>query len=77
MGQTQRKHHLALPQGNGVDDRGLDFFRHHRVVGLDQADLRGHLHRDVARQLQIVQLLFKARAHIVQVLGCLSVLGQA
>ena len=76
MGDAQGQHHLVLPQGDGVHDGGLNLLGHHRVVGLDQADLRAHLDGDVAGQLQIVELFLKAVAHIGQVAGGLGILGQ-
>ena len=32
--QTEGEHHLALPERDGVDQRGLDFLDHHGVVVL-------------------------------------------
>ena len=57
MIQGQSHDHLVFPQGDGVDDGGVDLFRHQRVVVLHHADLRGHLHGDRAGQLQVVDLL--------------------
>ena len=76
MGQTQRQHHLVLPQRDGVDDGGLDLLSHHGVVVLQQADLGAHLQADVPGQLQIVQLFLKALALVRQITGGLSILGQ-
>ena len=77
MGQTQCQHHLVLPQGDGVDDGGLDLLSHHGVVVLQQADLRPHLQADVAGQLQIIELLFKAFALVGQITSRLCILRQA
>ena len=77
MGQTQCQHHLVLPQRDGVDDGGLDLFRHHGVVVLQKADLRAHLQADVASELQIVELFLKPLALVGQIAGCLCVLRQA
>ena len=74
---AQRQDHLALPQRNGVDQGGLDLFRHQRIVVLDHPDLRRHLQADDPGQLQIVQLLLKALALIGKVVGPLRVLRQA
>ena len=76
MGNAQRQHHLVLPQRDGVDDGGLDLLGHHRVIGLDQPDLGAHLDRNIAGQLQIVQLFLKPVAEIGQIAGCLCILGQ-
>ena len=76
MGDAQGQDHLVFPQGDGVDDGGLDLLGHHRVIALDQADLRAHLDGDVAGQLQVVQLLLKAVTQVGQVAGSLSILGQ-
>ena len=46
----QEMHYLVLPQGDGVHNGGLDLFGHHRIVGLDQADLWAHLDGDIAEQ---------------------------
>ena len=67
--------HLALPQRDGVDDGGLDALGEHIVVGLHQADLRAHLHGDHARELEIVDALFKALNELAEVVGSLSVGG--
>ena len=76
MGDAQRQHHLVLPQRDRVHDGRLDLLGHHRVVGLDQADLRAHLDGHIAGQLQIVELLFKAVTQVGQVAGGLGILGQ-
>ena len=76
MVHAEPQHHLALPEGNGVHDGGLDLLGHEKVVVLDHADLRGHLQRDRARQLKIVQLLFKAADEVREVVHSLRVLGQ-
>lgn len=77
VGQTQCQHHLVLPQGDGVDDGGLDLLCHHGVVVLQQADLRPHLQADVAGQLQIIELLLKAFALVGQITSRLCILRQA
>ena len=77
MGQAQGQHHLVLPQGDGVHDGGLDLFRHHGVVVLQQPDLGAHLQADVAGQLQIIQLFLKALALVGKVAGGLCILRQA
>ena len=76
MGNAQRQHHLVLPQRDGVDDGSLDLLGHHRVIGLDQPDLGAHLDRNIAGQLQIVQLFLKPVAEIGQIAGRLCILGQ-
>ena len=76
MGDAQRQHHLVLPQRDRVHDGRLDLLGHHRVVGLDQADLRAHLDGHIAGQLQIVELLLKAVTQVGQVAGGLGILGQ-
>ena len=71
VGQTQCQHHLVLPQRDGVDDGGLDLFRHHGVVVLQKADLGAHLQADVAGELQIVELFLKPLAMVGQIAGSL------
>ena len=73
---AQRQHHLALPQRDGVHQRGLDLLDHQRVVVLQQAGLGTHLDGHHAGQLQIVQLLFKAVAQVHQIVVRLGILGQ-
>ena len=73
---AQGQHHLALPQGNGVHQGGLDLLNHLGVVVLQQAGLGPHLHGHHAGQLQVVELLFKAVAQVHQVVVCLGVLGK-
>ena len=73
---AQPQHHLALPEGDGVHDGGLDLLGHEKVVILDHADLRGHLQGDRAGQLQIVQLLLKAADEVREIVHGLRVLGQ-
>ena len=51
--------------------------RHQRIVILHQADLRRHLDGNHARQLQIVQLLFKAAAQRGEIVCRLRILWQA
>ena len=77
VGHTQGQHHLALPQGNGVHQSGLDFLRHDLIVILHQADLGAHLDADHPGQFQVVELLLKALAHSVHIVGRLGVLGEA
>ena len=77
MCHAQGQNHLVLPQGDGVHNGGLDLFSHHRIVGLDQADLWAHLDGDIAGQLQVIQLLFKAVALVGQVAGGLGIFRQA
>ena len=76
MGHAQRQNHLVFPQRDGVDDGGLNFLRHHGVVGLDEANLRAHLDGDVAGQLEIIQLFLEPVAQIGQIAGGLRVLRQ-
>jgi len=71
--KAEGEHHLVFPQGDGVGDRGLDFFYHHAVVGLDKAYLRAHLYADVPGELQVVELLVEAVAAFGQVIGGLGV----
>ena len=73
---AQGQHHLALPQGDGVHQGGLDLLDHQRVVVLQKPGLGAHLHGYHAGQLQIVQLLLKAVAQVHQVVVGLGVLGQ-
>ena len=73
---AQPQHHLALPEGDGVHDGGLDLLGHKKVVILDHADLRGHLQGDRAGQLKIVQLLLKAADEVREIVHGLRVLGQ-
>ena len=68
--------HLVFPQGDGVEDRGLDLLDERGVVVLDHADLRGGLQRDHARELEIVELLFEPDALVLKVVGRLRILGQ-
>ena len=74
---AQRQHHLALPQGDGVHQRGLDLLDHQRVVVLQKPGLRAHLNGHYAGQLQIVELLLKAVAQAHQIVVRLGVLRQA
>ena len=76
MCQTQCQHHLILPQRDGVHDGGLDLFRHHGVVVLQQTDLGAHLQADIAGQFQIIQLFLKTLALVGKVAGGLCVLRQ-
>ena len=73
----QCQHHLALPQGNGVHQRGLDLLDHQGIVILQQTGLRTHLNGHHTGQLQIVDLLFKPVAHADQVVIGLCILGKA
>ena len=77
MSNAQSQHHLAFPQRDRIHQRGLNFFRHQRIVILHQADLRRHLDGNHARQLQIVQLLFKAAAQRGEIVCRLRILWQA
>ena len=72
--QPQSQHHLALPQGDGIHQRGLDLFQHQCVVVLDQPGLRAHLDRNHPGQLKIVDLLFKTIAEVGIVVVPLSIL---
>ena len=74
---AQVQHHLALPQGNGVDQRGLNLLGHERVVVLEHADLGTHLQGHHPGQLQVVELLLKAVDEVGIVVGRLGVLGLA
>ena len=74
---AQRQHHLALPQRDGIHQRGLDLLDHQRIVVLQQPGLGSHLDRHHAGQLQIVQLLFKPVAHSHQIIVGLRILGKA
>ena len=74
---AEGKHHLALPEGDGVDDAGLDLLHEQRVIVLDQADLGSHLDGDHAGQLQVIQLLLEAVDHVGVIAGRLRVLRQA
>ena len=74
MLQAEGQHHLALPQGDGVHQRGLDLLQHLGVVVLQQAGLGAHLHRDHPGQLQIVELLLEPVQQVCKVVAGLSVL---
>ena len=76
MIHRQAEDHLALPQGDRVDDGGADLLGHEGVVVLDQTDLRGHLQGDRTRQLKVVDLLFEAADHVGKVVRGLRVLGE-
>ena len=67
--------HLALPKGNCVHNGGLYFFNHHRVVVLNQANLRCHLNGDVSGEFKVINLLFEPCAHIGKIACLLSILG--
>ena len=71
---AQSQHHLALPQGDGVDQGGLDLLNHQRVVILQHPGLGAHLDGHHPRQLQIVELLLKPVAHLHHVVIRLGVL---
>ena len=77
MLDANRQHHLALPERNRVDQRGLDLFRHCSIVALDQSDLGRHLHGNRPRQLQVVNLFLKTIAQLCQILRLLRVLRQS
>ena len=68
--------HLALPEGDSVDDSGLDLFRHDRIRRLDHADLGTRLHCHGPGEHQIMKLLLEAVAHLCVILGRLCVLGK-
>ena len=72
---AEREHHLAFPQGDGIHDGGLDFLDKRDLVVLHETDLRRRLHGDGAGEVQIAKLLLEARAHGLEVLRSLSVLG--
>ena len=72
--QSQGQHHLALPQGDGIHQGGLDLLHHQRVVVLQQPGLGPHLDGDHPGQLQIVELLFKPLAHLREIVVGLGVL---
>ena len=74
MGHAKSQHHLALPQGNGVHQGGLDFLHHQRVVVLEQPGLGAHLDGDHPGQLQVVELFLKPLAHLHLVVVGLGVL---
>ena len=74
MLQPQGQHHLALPQGDGVHQGGLDLLQHQGVVVLDQPSLRAHLDGDHPGELQIVELLLKAVTQVGIVVVFLCVL---
>ena len=77
MLQANGDDHLVLPERNGVDDRGLDLFRHDSVGVLDHPDLGTCLHGDHTGQIQIIQLLLEAVAHFGIVPGRLGILLQS
>ena len=72
---AEREHHLALPQRNGVHDGGLDLLDERDLVVLHEADLRRRLHGDGAGEVEIAKLFLEARAHGLEVLRSLGVLG--
>ena len=74
--QRQSQHHLVLPEGDGVDDRGADLLGHQAVVILHHADLRCHLHGDGARQLKVVYLLLEAAYEVCEIVRGLRVFGK-
>ena len=74
MLQPQGEDHLALPQGDGIHQRGLDLLQHQSVVVLDEPGLGAHLDGDHPGQLQVVELLFKPGAQIGQIVVGLGVL---
>ena len=74
---TDGDDHLALPERNSVDDRGLDLLRHNGIRRLDHPDLGAGLHSDSPGELEIVQLLLEAVAHLGVVLCRLGILGKA
>ena len=61
---TQAQHHLALPQGDGVHQGGLDLLQHQGVVVLEQTGLGAHLDGDHPGELQVVDLLLKPAAQV-------------
>ena len=70
--QSQGQNHLALPEGDGVDQAGLNLFNHQGVVILQHPGLGPHLQGDHPGQLQVVELFLKAVAqadHVVVRLG--------
>ena len=75
--QAQRQHHLALPQGDGVHQRGLDLLDHLGVVVLQQAGLGAHLDGHHTGQFQIVELLFEPVAQAHQIVVGLRILREA
>ena len=74
---AEREHHLALPQRDGVHNGGLDLLDKRNLVVLHEANLRRRLHGDGAGEVQIAKLLLEARAHGLEVLRSLGVLGAA
>ena len=77
MLQADGDDHLVLPERDGIDDRGLDLFRHDGIGVLDHPDLGTGLHGDHTGQIQIIQLLLEAVAHFRIVPGRLGILLQA
>ena len=77
MGNAQGQNHLVFPQGDGVDQGGLDLLHHHIVIVLDQADLGRSLDGDSPGQLQIVDLLLKPVALVGQIPCFLGIFSQA
>ena len=73
----QGQDHLTLPEGNRVDDGGLNLLGHHGVVVLEHPNLRAHLKRNHPGQLQVMELLLKAQAEVAVVVGRLGVLRLA
>ena len=72
---AEREYHLALPQRNGVHNGGLDLLDERNLVVLHEANLRRRLHSDGAGEVQVAELLLEARAHGLEVLRSLGVLG--
>ena len=58
--QSQRRRHLALPQGNGHLKRRLQLFTGHAVAGLHHADLRRQLRTGHLRHADILHTPFHA-----------------
>ena len=74
MCNSQCQHHLTLPERNRIYNHSLNFLHHTGIIILDQTDLRCRLHGNRTRQLQIMQLLFKTVALLIQILRNLRIL---
>ena len=74
MFHSKSKHHLTLPERNRIYNHSLNFLHHTGIIILDQTDLRCRLHGNRTRQLQIMQLLFKTVALLIQILRNLRIL---
>ena len=69
--------HLGFPERNRVDNRRLNLLCHLRIGRLHETNLRPGLQCNISGQFQIIELLLKPGALIIQILGCLCILRKA